>query len=190
MHIWLVEFKAILHKANFSYLFEKHFLQYQDEYGMKTINLIFPCSPIKFYFWSWNDGILRWRPWSAAQIVRTGDTAKYLDFNSAEVVHVHHCTHSAQFFLYTLEVIRIGEEWDEIFQKHFPSHSAWPVPPNIPYICLSSWGESTQHNWSSQSPLAMAALEAIVTRSSSDSSVPWVAFHKCTYSRNHRHGPE
>ena len=25
MHIWLVEFKANLHKANFSYLFIKHF---------------------------------------------------------------------------------------------------------------------------------------------------------------------
>ena len=27
MHIWLVEFNAILHKANFSYVFGKHFLQ-------------------------------------------------------------------------------------------------------------------------------------------------------------------
>ena len=49
MHIWLVEFKANLHKANFSYSFENTFLEI-DEYGMKTINLIFPCSPIKFYF--------------------------------------------------------------------------------------------------------------------------------------------
>ena len=77
---------------------------------MKAIVSFYPCSPIKFYFWSWNGGILRWRPWSAAQIVRTGDTAKYLDFNSAEVVHVHHCTHSTQFTLYTPFVIRKGEE--------------------------------------------------------------------------------
>jgi len=140
---------------------------------MKTINLIFPCSPIKFYFWSWNDGILRWRPWSAAQIVRTGDTAKYLDFNSAEVVHVHHCTHSAQTILYTLIVIRKRRRMRRDLSEAF-SLPLWLDPFHLtsPYICLSSRRESTQHNWSSQSPLAMAALEAIVTRSSSDSSVP------------------
>ena len=57
MNIWLVELKANLHKANFSYSFENTFLEI-DEYGLKTINLIFP-SPIKFYFRSWNGGILR-----------------------------------------------------------------------------------------------------------------------------------
>ena len=44
------------------------------------------------------------------KIVRTGDTAKYLVLHSAEVVHVHHCTHSTQTILYTLIVIRKGEE--------------------------------------------------------------------------------
>ena len=38
--------------------------------------------------------------------------------------------------------------------------------------------------------MAMPALETIVTRSSSDPFPPWVAIHKCTYSRNHSHGPE
>ena len=47
MLIWLEELKAILHNANFSCLLENTFLEI-DEYGMKTINLIFPCSPINF----------------------------------------------------------------------------------------------------------------------------------------------
>ena len=37
MHIWLVELKANLHKANFSYSFDNTFLENPDEYGMKTI---------------------------------------------------------------------------------------------------------------------------------------------------------
>ena len=147
---------------------------------MKTINLIFPCSPIKFYFWSWNGGILRWRRWSAAQIVRTGDTAKYLVLHSAEVVHVHHCTHSTQIILYTPFVTRKGEEWDEIFQKHFPSHLPWPVLPNTPYICLSSRRESTQHNWSSQSPYGNGCTESNRHSEFFRFLCSWVAVLKCT----------
>ena len=120
---------------------------------MKTINLIFPCSPIKFYFWSWNDGILRWPPWSTAQIVRTGDRAKYLVLHSAEVVHVHHCTHSTQTIPYTLLVIRKRRRMRRDHSEAF-SLPIWLDPFHLtpPYICLSSRRESTQHNWSSQSP--------------------------------------
>ena len=157
---------------------------------MKSINLIFPCSPIKFYFWSWNGGILRWRPWSAAQIVRTGDTAKYLVLHSAEVVHVHHCTHSTQGILYTPFVIRKGENETRSFRSIFPPTWLDPFHLTSPYICLSSRRESTQHNWSSQSPYGNGCTGSNRHSEFFRFLCSWVAIHKCTYSRNHWHGPE
>ena len=47
MHIWLVELKANLHKANFSYLFITLFFC-QNRYGMKTTLLSTFVQPSKF----------------------------------------------------------------------------------------------------------------------------------------------
>ena len=58
----------------------------------------------------------------SCSIVRTGDTTKYLDFNSAEVVHVHHCTHSTQTILYTLEVLRKRRVMRRDLSKAFSPH--------------------------------------------------------------------
>ena len=48
MHIWLVGFKANLHKANFSYLFVKTFLFVKNRYGIKTTLLYTIIQPSKF----------------------------------------------------------------------------------------------------------------------------------------------
>ena len=95
MHIWLVEFKAILHKAIFFLTLWKTFL---------LINL---CSPFKVLL----EKLACWDPpltslISCSELSVTGDTAKYLVWHSREVVHVHHKTQSAQTILYTPAVIR------------------------------------------------------------------------------------
>ena len=73
---------------------------------------------------------------SCSKLSVTGDTAKYLVLHSAEVVHVHHCTHSTQGILYTPFVIRKGENETRSFRSIFPPTLAWPVPPNIPLHLL------------------------------------------------------
>ena len=52
----------------------------------------------------------------------TGDTAKYLDWQSAEVVHIHHKTPSAHSDIALLAVKREGEDGAETVLKHFPDH--------------------------------------------------------------------
>ena len=146
---------------------------------MKTINLIFPCSPIKFYFWSWNGGILRWHPRSAAQLSVSGDTAKYLDFNSAEVVHVHHCTHSTQITLYTTFVIRKWKNETRSFRSIFPPHVG---------LTRSTYKSSTTTCQAGKSPRSLidqarAHIGNGCTRSNLHSEFfiflcSWVAIHK------------
>ena len=46
MHIWLVEFKANLHKANFSYLFIKHF-SFVKQVWQENHPLVYLCSTFK-----------------------------------------------------------------------------------------------------------------------------------------------
>ena len=60
---------------------------------------------------------------SCSKLSVTGDTAKYLVLHSAEVVHVHHCTHSTQGILYTPFVIRKGENETRSFRSIFPPHT-------------------------------------------------------------------
>ena len=157
---------------------------------MKTINLIFPCSPNKFYFRSWNDGILRCCPRSAAQIVRTGDTAKYLVLHSAEVVHVHHCTHSTQTILYTLIVIRKRRRMRRDLSEAF-SLPLWLDPFHLTRSTSACQAGESPRNIVDQ---ARAYWQWLHWKQSSlgvlQISLSWVAVHKCTYSRNHRHGHE
>ena len=91
MHIWLVEFKAIFHKAKFSYLFVKTFFWIkQDKYGLKTIVLI---NLFKTSSFTSEVGMLGASVVFLDQLLKlsvTGDTAKYLVLNSVEIVHFHH----------------------------------------------------------------------------------------------------
>ena len=91
MHIWLVEFEAILQKAKFSLSLCKDFsLRKQDMYGLKTIVL---TTLFKTSSFTSEVGMLGASVVFLDQLLElsvTGDTAKYLVLKSAEVVHFHH----------------------------------------------------------------------------------------------------
>ena len=80
MHIWLVEFKAILQKANFSLSLCKDFSWIkQDRYGLKTIVLV---NRFKTSDFTSEVGMLGASVVFLDQLLKlsvTGDTAKYLD---------------------------------------------------------------------------------------------------------------
>ena len=91
MHIWLVVFKANLLKANFFYLFTKDFsLIKQDNYGFKTLVLTILFKTTSFTSEVGMSGASVVFLDQLLELCVTGDTAKYLVLNSAEVMHFHH----------------------------------------------------------------------------------------------------
>ena len=125
MHIWLWSSRLFSVKPTLSYLFKTllQHLKKWDKYGMKTIVSTTLVHPSKFYL----EKLEWWDPpltslFSCSELSVTGDTAKYLDWHSAEVVHFHHKTSSTHSDLDLLEVKRKGWDEDETFPKYFPDH--------------------------------------------------------------------
>jgi hypothetical protein len=94
VHIWQVELKFILHKANFSLSFIKTFsfnlissnigktpmYQINSSIGKAPMYLPTLVHPFKFYLRNWDEEIFEQRLVSSLKLSITGDTAKYLDF--------------------------------------------------------------------------------------------------------------
>ena len=89
MHIWLVEFKSILHKANFFLTLLKTLLSNRDIHGMKTTVSNYPCSPIKFY--------------SESSIHGMKTTFFYLWHENHYPWHENHCLFSNRVFIISIQ---------------------------------------------------------------------------------------
>ena len=147
--------RLFLRKANLSYLFQNFSFQkvmrsFHGTYpGISSTHKSIKILIKKLEWWDlWLTSLL----WYSKLSV-TGDTAKYLVWHSAEVVHFHYLTQSAHSDLdpswSEKERRRLRRDLSEAFPRPLPS---WPVPSYIHYICLSSRAGSTQLTKSSQSP--------------------------------------
>ena len=138
----------VCRKQILSYLFQHFSFQLVMRSFHETYPGISPTHKFMYQFYlgklEWWDLLLTSLLWYSKLSV-TGDTANYLVWHSAEVVHFHHLTQSAHSDLDSSwsekERRRLRRDLLEAFPRHM---SSWPVPTYIHYICLSIRAGSTQ----------------------------------------------
>ena len=128
MHIWLVEFKAILRKANFI-LSLQNISSTSKNWDMAwkplSLLLLFRLQILLEKLECWDSPFTSL--FSCSELSVTGDTAMIIDLHSREVVHVHHLTQSTHSVLDPHVVKRKGEDWDETFGKQSPVPLGRPI---------------------------------------------------------------